>query len=157
MPTPMIFGFVLFLHDLFTAIWIGGLIILALVIMPAVKNNLEKNLATKQFLVALQNRLRMFVITAIFGLWITGILLTRQQTIIAEPTGLNPVYSMLLTIKHILIALMLIFAILRSTVFRMKLGPAEPKKEKIGGILLFGNLIFGIIVLVLSGFLGAYV
>lgn len=38
MPTKtIVFGLITFLHDLFTAAWIGGLITLGLTVMPSVK------------------------------------------------------------------------------------------------------------------------
>ena len=44
MPTKtIVFGLVTFLHDLFTAVWIGGLITLGLSVMPATKKTLGKD------------------------------------------------------------------------------------------------------------------
>ncbi len=44
----IIFALVTFLHDLFTAVWIGGLITLGLTVMPSVKKVLGKGPQTKK-------------------------------------------------------------------------------------------------------------
>ena len=37
MPNQTVFALVIFLHDLFTAVWIGGLITLGVTVLPSVK------------------------------------------------------------------------------------------------------------------------
>ena len=52
-----------FLHDLFTAVWIGGLITVGAVVLPAMKKQGNKELAKN-----IQKRLNKIVIVSIVGL-----------------------------------------------------------------------------------------
>ncbi len=44
----IVFALITFLHDLFTAVWIGGLITLGLTVLPSVKKSLGKRAADKK-------------------------------------------------------------------------------------------------------------
>jgi len=74
MPKPIIFALIVFLHDLFTAIWIGGLITLALTVLPSARQVLGKGPQMKKLLAVIQKRLSLLVYISIVGLIVTGIL-----------------------------------------------------------------------------------
>ena len=64
----IVFGLVTFLHDLFTAVWIGGLIALGLTVMPSVKKVLGKGPQTKKLMDAIQKRHSVWVYVSLVGL-----------------------------------------------------------------------------------------
>ena len=80
MPTKtIVFALVTFLHDLFTAVWIGGLITLGLSVIPTAKKVLGKGPQTKKFVDAIQKRLSVLVYVSIVGLLLTGLLQANRS------------------------------------------------------------------------------
>jgi hypothetical protein len=61
-------------------------------------------------------------------------------------------YSFLLTLKHSLIGIMVVFTITRSQVVPRLTTLKVPTKKKLNGGLLFANIILGILVLFLSAY-----
>lgn len=135
-----------FLHDLFTAVWIGGLITLGAVVLPSIKKQGNKELAKN-----IQKRLNTIVIVSIVGLWLTGMLLANRSSEFTGLFSISNTYSLAMAIKHALVVLMTIFALAR-TILVVRKKEINPKTEKIGAILLIGNIILGITVLLLSGY-----
>jgi len=135
-----------FLHDLFTAVWIGGLITLGAVVLPSIKKQGTKELAKN-----IQKRLNTIVIVSIIALWITGLFLANRSSEFTGLFSISNTYSLAMAIKHALVVLMTIFAIAR-TILVVRKKETNPKTEKIGAILLIGNIILGITVMLLSGY-----
>lgn len=140
---------VAFLHDLFTAIWIGGLIVLGITVLPALKkqkqhyNELSKNI---------QKRLNSLVLISIMGLWITGMLLANRSTAFTGLFNTSNTYSLAMAVKHGLVIIMTILALIRTRlVVRTKKVP-ESSTEKRGAVILVCNIILGIAVLLLSAY-----
>jgi uncharacterized membrane protein len=148
MPKSIVFGLVTFLHDLFTVIWIGGLLTLGLTVMPAARQTLGKGPELKKLMDAIQKRLSILVYVSIAGLLITGLLLSRRSTQFQGLFNFGNSYSAVLSIKHILTLAMIAVTIVRSQTLK----GAGPKRERLKGLLLMLNLILGIGVLLLSGF-----
>jgi len=88
------------------------------------------------------------------GLLITGILLSRISPLYLGPLSFGNEFSTWLAIKHLMIALMVIISIVRSIVIPKRAMP-EPEKMKLNGLLLMLNIVLGIGVLFLSGFIAA--
>ena len=154
MANVLILGLITFLHDLFTAMWIGGLIVMAAVIMHGVKKTLGQGPETKKVMTAIKKQMNILVWISIIGLLITGIFLSNSSPLFEGLFSIANEYSMWLTLKHIVIAVMVINVILRGHVLtRMHLPP--PREEKFSKLLMVINLILGIVVLLLSGFLSA--
>ena len=154
MVNVLILGFIKFLHDLFTAMWIGGLIVMAAVIMPGVKKTLGQGPETKKVMTTIKKKMNNLVWLSIIGLLITGILLSNSSPLFEGVFSIANEYSMWLTLKHVVIAVMVINVILRGHVLtRMNLPP--PREENFSKLLMVINLILGIVVLLLSGFLSA--
>ncbi|MHA1929800.1 MAG: hypothetical protein ACTSV2_14605 [Candidatus Thorarchaeota archaeon] len=154
MANVLILGLITFLHDLFTAMWIGGLIVMAAVIMPGVKKTLGQGPETKKVMTQIKKQMNVLVWISIIGLLITGIFLSSSSPLFGGLFSIANEYSMWLTLKHIVIAVMVINVILRGHVLtRMSLPP--PREEKFSKLLMVINLILGIVVLLLSGFLSA--
>jgi putative copper export protein len=69
--------------------------------------------------------------------------------------GLGNAYTTALTVKHILVAVMIVVALLRSLGLRRRSTSPSPFQEKLSIRLLFLNLLLGVAVLLLSGFMAA--
>ncbi|MGY5858806.1 MAG: hypothetical protein RTU63_05515 [Candidatus Thorarchaeota archaeon] len=155
MANLIILGLVKFLHDLFTATWIGGLFTLAIVVLPSIKKTQGMNPESKKLIMAIRKRLNGIVWISIIGLLVTGILLSNSSPLFGGLFSISNEYSILLTIKHIVIALMVIIVIVRGHVLSRLTNTPPQKIEKISKVLMMLNLIFGIVVLLLSGFTAA--
>jgi len=138
-----------FLHDLFTAIWIGGLIILGVTVLPTIKkqkqhyNELSNNI---------QKRLNTIVIVSLIGLWITGMLLANRSTAFTGLFSTSNTYSLAMAIKHSLVIIMTILALARTWLVVRTKKVTKPSTEKRGAIILVCNIILGIAVLLLSAY-----
>ena len=140
---------VTFLHDLFTAIWIGGLIILGTIVLPAIRKQKQQN---KEFIISIQKRLNTIVLVSIIGLWITGMLLANRSTAFTGLFNVSNTYSLAMAIKHILVILMTVLALFRTRFVVRTKKMTDPSTEKLGALLLICNIILGIAVLLLSGY-----
>jgi putative copper export protein len=155
MQNLVVIGTVKFLHDLFTAVWIGGMIIMALVILPVVKKKIGPGPEGKHLIELMKPRLSKLTYVSIIGLFVTGILLSNSSPLFDGFLSISNQYSVILSIKHILIASMVLIALFRSQgIPRMKTIQG-PKEQKLSGGLLMFNVILGVCVLLLSGLLAA--
>lgn len=154
MPSKqIIFAVVTFLHDLFTAAWIGGLLTLAISVLPAARDILKKE-ETQRLMDAIQRRLRVVVYVSIAGLALTGMLLSNRSPAFGGLFGFGTPYAAVLSVKHLVMLVMVAIALLRSTVLpRLKI-PA-PTRARWSLILLLANLALGILILALTGFIVA--
>lgn len=150
----IIFGLVTFLHDLFTAIWIGGLFTLALSVFPAVRNNFGKSPQTQKLSKSIQKRHSVWVYISLVGLIITGLLLSKQSPDFLGLFQFGDYYSMLLSSKHILVILMIAASLYRSLALGKK-DQLTPRQQKTSFLLLISNLTVGLLVLLISGLLSA--
>lgn len=156
MPTQtIVFALVTFLHDLFTAVWIGGLITLGLTVLPSVKKTLGKGPQTKKLMDAIQKRHGVFVYVSMIGLVLTGLLQANRSSVFQGLFSFDNAYSTILTIKHILVVAMIAIALYRSLVLGRKSGASTPSQEKLKASLLMVNIVLGIAILLLSGFTAA--
>ncbi len=151
MPKQIVFAVVVFLHDLFTAVWIGGLFTLGLSVLPAVRQVLGKGPQMKQLMEAIQKRLSVWVYVSIVGLVLTGVLQANRSPAFEGLFRLGNPYSIVLTIKHVLVLAMVGIALYRSLVLGRRRGPSTPSQEKLSVALLLLNLGLGVVVLLLSG------
>ena len=140
---------VMFLHNLFTAIWIGGLIVLAVTVLPAIKKQKEQY---KDLSKNIQKRLNTIVLVSIIGLWVTGMLLANRSTSFTGLLNTSNTYSFAMTIKHSLVLIMTTLALARTWLVVRTKKTSEPSMEKRGAIILVCNLILGIAVLLLSAY-----
>lgn len=140
---------VTFLHDLFTAIWIGGLIVLGVTVLPAIRKQKQQ---TKELSKSIQKRLNTIVLVSIIGLWITGMLLANRSTAFTGLFSTSNTYSLAMAFKHSLVIIMTVLAFARTWLVVRTKKVAEPSTEKLGAIILFCNIILGIAVLLLSAY-----
>jgi putative copper export protein len=155
MAIPIALTLINFLHELFTVIWVGGMLLLVFVIMPILKKQFEGE-KLQQINKKIQNRLSIFTYVSIVVLMATGLLLTK----LTDPSGTSyfisfeSTFATLLSIKHILFILMALIAIFRSAILDRIKGIEKKVSNKISKILLLSNVIFAIVVLFLSSYLG---
>ena len=156
MPTQtIVFALITFLHDLFTAVWIGGLITLGLTVMPSVKKVLGKGPQTKKLMDTIQKRNSALVYVSMIGLVLTGLLQANRSPAFDGLLSFGNTYSTVLAIKHILVVVMIAIALYRSLVLGRKEGASTPSQEKLKAGLLMINIVLGIAILLLSGFTAA--
>lgn len=144
-----------FLHDLFTAIWIGGLIAIGLSALPATRQILGKGPQTKKLMEAIQKRQSLLVYVSIAGLLITGLLMARRAPEFSGLFSFATTYSIGLSVKHIIILGMIGIALYRSLVLGKEGASSSPARERLSAGLLFANILLGITVMLVSGFLSA--
>jgi putative copper export protein len=153
MPAKQIvFAVITFLHDLFTAVWVGGLITLGITVLPSAKKVLGMGPQTKKLMDAIQKRLSVLVYVSIVGLVLTGFLQANRSQAFQGLFSFGNPYSTVLTLKHILVLAMIAVALYRSLVLGRRSGPSTPSQEKLSAGLLFLNIVLGVAVLLLSGF-----
>lgn len=150
MTNPAIPIAILFLHNLFTAVWIGGLITLGLVVLPVTSKTLGKGAKTKELIDKIQNRLSVFVYISMLGLAATGMLLAKRAPQLEGLFSFANGYSTVLAIKHIVVILMVVTAFSRRFILRQTGDKLRPRLRKAGLGLLFANVLLGIVVLLLS-------
>jgi len=150
-----VFGMVTFLHDLFTAVWIGGLIMMGITLIPAVRKTLGRGPQVKELMDAIQRRQSILVYISIAGLILTGFLQARRSPAFVGLFSFANTYSMALAVKHILVAAMVAISLYRSLAVGRRGQPLTPSQEKLSAGLLFLNIGMGITVLLLSGLLAA--
>ena len=153
--TPMILslGLLTFLHDLFTALWVGGLLTLSLTVAPVARSMMEKEQVQK-FMSAIQKRLSGFVYVSIVGLAVTGIMLGKRNPDFERLFMFDTTFRAMLSVKHIVMFVMVALALGRSIVVpKLKLPPQ--KKNGLSMMLLLANVVAGVVILALSGFVAA--
>lgn len=148
---PIVMNVMRFLHNLFTALWIGGLLTMVLAVLPGIRKN-EKICGVKTWLIieGIQARLRPIAWVSMAGLAITGILLGRSSK---EFTGLfnfGTPYMTAISVKHILIILMVVLAFVRLSINKRIQAEQKPELQKASFGVLLLNAVLGVVVLFLS-------
>ena len=154
MANPIIPGIIRFLHDGFTAAWIGGLILMVMIILPTLKRFFDSMEQREKFLKLLQKRLNILVYISIIGLTVTGILLSRQSPNYQSAFSFANTYSVLVSVKHILIIFMVLITLTKSLILD-RLKTQTPTIMRFRLIMIIFNLLLGIAVLFLSGYSSA--
>ncbi len=149
---PQIENIMRFLHNLFTALWIGGMLSLLLVTIPGIRKNKQVT-APWPIIDGIQKRLNPIAIISMVGLGITGMLLSRASQDFTRLFDFSSSYMSALSIKHILIILMVIVAVLRLYVNKQVGQKKDPKTQKQSMLLLVLNSFMGVVVLFLSSVL----
>lgn len=144
-----------FFHDLFTVIWMGGLIVTVISFLPAVKNALGSGPQVKKVMQAFQKRQSTWVYISMAGLIVTGLILSKRDPGFAHLFGFNNPYAAALSVKHIIVILMIGIALVRSLILNRGEGQTTPQKEKLNFILLVTNAALAVAVLFTSGLISA--
>lgn len=147
----IVFALITFSHDLFTVIWIGGLLALGAIVLPTLLRMHGRGPETRRVMDAIQRRLSRWVYVSIVGLVVTGILLGRRNPAFGGLFSMANSYSVALSLKHLLVLLMIVVALLRSWALDRIRALQPQSREKLKGALLYLNMALGILVLLLSG------
>jgi len=150
MPNIIIPTLIRTIHNFFTSIWIGGMAVIFFSVMPAIRQSVEeKPLQNKinQALIKYQSR---WVYAGIILLTVTGILMARLSGEVSRPFDFSNPYAAVLSLKHILVIIVSMIAILRSQMMRHKQKEKKPGQNRIGNYLLAVNTVLGFIILILS-------
>jgi uncharacterized membrane protein len=126
--SPKLFGFALisFLHNLFTVIWFGGMIVALLTYMPAVKEALGSGPQSKRVMALFKRKQRIWVYISMAGLLITGLLMSNRSPEFVRLFAVSNPFSIALTVKHVLVLVMIGIALYRSIALMPKSLPAAP-------------------------------
>jgi uncharacterized membrane protein len=148
----IILAFMTFFHDLFTSIWIGGMFTLGLTVFPSIKKVLGMGPQTIKLINVIQKKLSKFAYVSIAGLFVTGAVKAKMVPEFQGLLQFGNTYSFILGLKHILVILMVIIAILRSQFIGRNMKGPDPKIVKIKALMLMLNMFFALLVLLLSAF-----
>ena len=148
------FNLIDFIHLFFTVIYIGGMVYMDLIFMPALRVLDPPQPGKILGVVA-----KRFTITAwlsVLVLLVTGYLKTPDGMLLDISAG----YGIILTLKHVLFLLMIIFGLVITLGIAPKLQKLAPKagekpsaeflkNQKAIGLLSSTNMVLGILILVL--------
>ncbi|MBA4384410.1 MAG: hypothetical protein C0410_06715 [Anaerolinea sp.] len=151
----LVFAFVTFLHDLFTVIWMGGLIVTVISYLPSLKEALGPGPQVKKVMSAFQNRQSIWVYISMGGLILTGLLLSNRNPEFDSLFGFGNAYTVALSIKHILVILMIGITLYRSLILSRPQAVMTPEKEQLSFKLLIINVFLAVAVLFSSGLVSA--
>jgi putative copper export protein len=144
---------IVFLHDLFTAVWIGGLVAIALTALPASRRVLGKGPQLKQLMDEIMKRQSLLVYISMFGLAITGLLQAKQGGQFEGLFSFGNSYSTVLSLKHLIMLSMVAIALVRTLVLGKPSRSGNQQSDRLSIALLYLNVALGVVVLLLSGFL----
>jgi len=103
-----------FFHDLFTVMWVGGMITLGVAVLPSARKVFGAGPQVQRLMSAVQTRLRWFVYVSIAGLVLTGILLSKRSADFQGFFSWGDTYSITLSLKHVVVIVMIAVALVRS-------------------------------------------
>jgi len=154
MTNLLILVFVRFLHNLFTVIWIGGMFVLSIGILPVIQTGVEKP-KRREVIEGIRTRMNKVVVVSIVGLFATGLLMSNASPLFQGYLSLGNQYSSILTVKHIAVGAMVVITVARNRMLSNLGSEKQPKSQKIAALLLIGNILLGILVLFLSAWTAA--
>jgi len=145
------------LHDLAAVMWVGAILINALVLIPAFKGSpMEDMELRRKLMMQAQRRLSLLVPPSIVVVVVTGILEARSSPAFHGLLSFANAYSTILLVKVILTAVMIITMVARQMIMkRIRSGKASKEAEKLTVKLVYFNAVLGVIVILLSGALSA--
>lgn len=152
----IVFTLMTFFHELFTVIWMGGLIVSAISFMPALQDALGPGPQLKKVMASFQKRHSIWVYISIVGLILTGIVMTHRSPAFEHLFGWRNPYSVALSIKHILVLIMIFITLYRTLVLGGKHSSPTPQNERLNRVLLFVNVLLAVLVLIVSGLVAAF-
>ncbi|HNT54170.1 MAG TPA: hypothetical protein PKG95_05620 [Anaerolineaceae bacterium] len=151
----VIFALATSFHDLFTVIWIGGLIVTLISYLPSLKSVFGHGPQVKQALAAFQKRQSVWVYISMAGLLLTGIMLSQRDPQFGHLFEFSNPFSIALSLKHLLILLMIAVTLYRSLALAPQGAGAKAKREKLSFLLQLINAVLAILVLFASGAIAA--
>ncbi|OJX43841.1 MAG: hypothetical protein BGO78_02435 [Chloroflexi bacterium 44-23] len=151
----LVFAFVTFFHNLFTVVWMGGLMVTVISFLPALKESVGAGPQVKKVMQAFQKHQSIWVYISMGGLILTGLLMSKRAPQFETLFGFGNAYSVTLSIKHILVIAMIVITLFRSLILSRPGVVLTPKKEQLSFKLVIINAILAVVVLFASGLLAA--
>ena len=150
-----------FFHLLATVIWIGGIIMILLVILPSAKTSLESTPMFNGLMKEITKRFTPMATISIFVLIITGVFTALYNKNFVGFFDFSNSWSLVMFLKHIIVALMIIIHFYRGLILIPKIGRLSSQGDeslivnlrKYSLNLVKLNLALGVVVLIVSGIL----
>lgn len=148
-----------FLHLLATVVWIGGIGMILLVLLPCAKATLESAPMVGKLMKEITKRFTPMANLSILILIVTGIVIARYEKNFTGFLGVNNPWNVIMLLKHFLVALMIVIHFYRGLVLNPKIGRLSSQSndsqvarlQKFSLNLVKTNLVLGMIVLLLTG------
>jgi len=148
--SPQALAIFTFLHDLFSATWIGGMIAVGLSFHPAAVQVLGQSPQTKKLISTMQKRQSVLAYISMAGAALTGPPLAKQSAAFSGMFHWNNAYTSMVSTKAVLVLIMIAIALTRTLVLGK--GQPTPQRSKLSVQLLYLNIALALIVLLLSSF-----
>jgi uncharacterized membrane protein len=150
-----------FLHLLATIIWIGGIIMILLVILPSAKASLASTPMLNGFMKEFTKRFTPMANLSIFVLIVTGVFITLYDKNYVGFFDFSNSWSLVVFLKHLVVVLMVIIHFYRGLILIPKIGrlSSQAYESRIANLRKFSlnlikiNLALGVVVLIVSGIL----
>ncbi len=156
-----------FLHLMATVIWIGGIMMILLVILPGAKESLESALMTKRLMKEITKRFTPLANISILIMIATGIVITHYEQNFTGFLNFNNFWNVVMFLKHLLVALMVFIHFYRGWILNPKIGrlssrinqskEASSLSSRVARLQNFSldlvktNLVLGTVVLIMTG------
>lgn len=156
-----------FLHLLATVIWIGGIMMILLVILPGAKESLESAPMIKRLMKEITKRFTPMANISILVMIATGIVIAHYEQNFTGFLDFNNSWNVVMFLKHLLVALMIIIHFYRGLILNPKIGklsaeinnsqvesslaPKVTRLQRFSLDLVKTNFVLGLIVLLLTG------
>jgi len=121
------------LHNIFTSIWIGGMLAMVISFLPSIRKEIKDGELQGSVIDRIMRQHSKWVYIGIVVLAVTGML-----------------YASILSIKHIFVILVAVIALVRSIVLKNAASSKDKSKKKLSMALLMVNALLGTVILVLS-------
>jgi len=138
------------LHNFFTSIWIGGMLVMVISFLPTIRKEIKDGGLQGAVIDKVMSQHSKWVYIGIVVLAGTGMLMARLSGQTSGLFNFSNQYATLLSIKHILVILITVIAVLRSVAFKNAASGKDKSKKKLSMALLMVNAFLGTVILVLS-------
>jgi uncharacterized membrane protein len=147
-----------FLHAMGTVVWIGGILMTLLVIVPGSKAALESPPLVGKLMKEIAKRFTPLANMSILLLIATGIIMLYYDKNYTSFLDLKKSWHVIIALKHFFVAAMIIIHFYRGLILNQKIEKSSSKRDeirstrlkKISMDLVKINLVLGIIVLLLT-------
>lgn len=138
------------LHNIFTGIWIGGMLAMVITFLPAIRKEIRDGELQGSVIDRIMHQHSKWVYIGIIVLAVTGMLMARLSDQTSGLFNFANQYASILSIKHILVILVAVIALVRSIAFKNAASSKDKSKKKMSMALLLVNAFLGTVILVLS-------
>ena len=150
MPNLIIPSAVRALHNIFTSIWIGGMLVMVITFLPTIRKEIKDMELQGSVIDKIMSRHSKWVYFGVVFLAASGMLMARLSGQTSGLFDFTSTYGTILSIKHILVILITVIALVRSIAFKNAASSKDKSKKKTSMALLMVNTVLGTVILVLS-------